>query len=97
MVPLMLSESNRILNRSYYGFTGRIVCVYVCKVTEVIKLALEAGKAPPTPQVSPALGSKGVNIMKDYNARTADKAGYIISTEITVYDMDFFFHFISPF
>ncbi|KAD2805482.1 hypothetical protein E3N88_38859 [Mikania micrantha] len=52
----------------------------------IIKLALEAGKAPPAPQVGPALGSKGVNIMnicRDYNARTADKAGYIISTEIT--------------
>ncbi|XP_042480817.1 50S ribosomal protein L11, chloroplastic-like isoform X2 [Macadamia integrifolia] len=59
------------------------------KVTGVIKLALEAGKATPTPPVGPALGSKGVNIMafcKDYNARTADKAGYVIPVEITVYD-----------
>ncbi|KAI3809161.1 hypothetical protein L1987_25131 [Smallanthus sonchifolius] len=59
------------------------------KVTGVIKLALEAGKATPAPPVGPALGSKGVNIMafcKDYNARTADKAGYIIPVEITVYD-----------
>nr|XP_043631769.1 50S ribosomal protein L11, chloroplastic [Erigeron canadensis] len=59
------------------------------KVTGIIKLALEAGKATPAPPVGPALGSKGVNIMafcKDYNARTADKAGYIIPVEITVYD-----------
>ncbi|KAJ0771979.1 putative ribosomal protein L11/L12 [Helianthus annuus] len=59
------------------------------KVTGMIKLALEAGKATPAPPVGPALGSKGVNIMafcKDYNARTADKAGYIIPVEITVYD-----------
>ncbi|KAL3499118.1 hypothetical protein ACH5RR_041850 [Cinchona calisaya] len=59
------------------------------KVTGVIKLALEAGKATPSPPVGPALGSKGVNIMafcKDYNARTADKAGYVIPVEITVYD-----------
>ncbi|KAM7468813.1 hypothetical protein LguiB_016375 [Lonicera macranthoides] len=59
------------------------------KVTGVIKLALEAGKATPAPPVGPALGSKGVNIMafcKDYNARTADKAGYVIPVEITVYD-----------
>ncbi|KAG5388756.1 hypothetical protein IGI04_030297 [Brassica rapa subsp. trilocularis] len=44
-------------------------------------MALEAGKATPAPQ--------GVNIMafcKDYNARTADKAGYIIPVEITVFD-----------
>ncbi|XP_059642450.1 large ribosomal subunit protein uL11c [Cornus florida] len=59
------------------------------KVTGLIKLALEAGKATPAPPVGPALGSKGVNIMafcKDYNARTADKAGYVIPVEITVYD-----------
>ncbi|XP_076882988.1 large ribosomal subunit protein uL11c-like [Bidens hawaiensis] len=59
------------------------------KVTGMIKLALEAGKATPAPPVGPALGSKGVNIMafcKDYNARTADKASYIIPVEITVYD-----------
>lgn len=59
-------------------------------MTGVIKLALEAGKATPSPPVGPALGSKGVNIMafcKDYNARTADKAGYVIPVEITVYDV----------
>ncbi|GKV04057.1 hypothetical protein SLEP1_g16271 [Rubroshorea leprosula] len=59
------------------------------KVVGMIKLALEAGKATPAPPVGPALGAKGVNIMafcKDYNARTADKAGYIIPVEITVYD-----------
>lgn len=59
-------------------------------VTGMIKLALEAGKATPAPPVGPALGSKGVNIMafcKDYNARTADKAGYVIPVEITVYDV----------
>ncbi|CAN8290243.1 unnamed protein product [Cochlearia groenlandica] len=59
------------------------------KVVGIIKLALEAGKATPAPPVGPALGSKGVNIMafcKDYNARTADKAGYIIPVEITVFD-----------
>lgn len=58
----------------------------------LIKLALEAGKATPAPPVGPALGSKGVNIMafcKDYNARTADKAGYIIPVEITVFDVSF--------
>lgn len=56
----------------------------------MIKLALEAGKATPAPPVGPALGSKGVNIMafcKDYNAKTADKAGYVIPVEITVYDV----------
>lgn len=59
------------------------------KVIGIIKLALEAGKATPAPPVGPALGSKGVNIMafcKDYNARTADKPGFVIPVEITVYD-----------
>ncbi|PPR95462.1 hypothetical protein GOBAR_AA25219 [Gossypium barbadense] len=59
------------------------------KVVGLIKLALEAGKATPAPPVGPALGAKGVNIMafcKDYNARTADKVGYVIPVEITVYD-----------
>ena len=56
----------------------------------MVKLALEAGKATPAPPVGPALGSKGVNIMsfcKEYNAKTADKAGYIIPVEITVFDV----------
>ncbi|KAL6543959.1 60S ribosomal protein L11 [Orobanche gracilis] len=59
------------------------------KVVAVVKLALEAGKATPAPPVGPALGAKGVNIAafcKDYNARTADKAGYVVPVEVTVYD-----------
>ncbi|XP_039825674.1 50S ribosomal protein L11, chloroplastic-like isoform X1 [Panicum virgatum] len=59
------------------------------KVVGMIKLALEAGKATPAPPVGPALGAKGVNIMafcKEYNAKTAEKAGYIIPVEITVFD-----------
>lgn len=59
-------------------------------VVGIVKLALEAGKATPAPPVGPALGSKGVNIMafcKEYNAKTADKPGYIIPVEITVFDV----------
>eukprot|EP01018_Ginkgo_biloba_P016316 Gb_12514 [translate_table: standard] len=59
------------------------------KVVGMVKLALEAGKATPAPPVGPALGSKGVNIMafcKEYNAKTSDKAGYVIPVEITVFD-----------
>lgn len=66
---------------------------FVVAVVGVIKLALEAGKATPAPPVGPALGSKGVNIMafcKDYNARTADKPGYVIPVEITVFDVTIF-------
>ena len=59
------------------------------KVVGMIKLAIEAGKATPAPPIGPALGQKGVNIVmfcKEYNARTADKPGYIIPVEITVYE-----------
>ena len=59
------------------------------KVTKLIKLALQAGKANPAPPVGPALGAAGVNIMmfcKEYNARTSDKAGTVIPVEISVYD-----------
>jgi large subunit ribosomal protein L11 len=61
------------------------------KITALIKLALPAGKATPAPPVGPALGQHGVNIAgfcKEYNARTADKAGsgLIIPVEISVYE-----------
>jgi large subunit ribosomal protein L11 len=55
----------------------------------LIKLALPAGKATPAPPVGPALGQHGVNIAafcKEYNARTAEKAGLIIPVEISVYE-----------
>ncbi|KAJ8513411.1 hypothetical protein OPV22_003845 [Ensete ventricosum] len=70
------------------------------KVVGIVKLALEAGKATPAPPVGPALGSKGVNIMafcKEYNAKTADKAGYVIPVEITVFeDKSFTFILKTP-
>jgi large subunit ribosomal protein L11 len=59
------------------------------KITAVIKLALPASKATPAPPVGPALGQHGVNIAafcKEYNARTADKAGLIIPVEISVFE-----------
>ena len=67
------------------------------KVTSIIKLALQAGKANPAPPVGPALGQHGVNIMafcKEYNARTLDKVGYVIPVEISVYE-DRSFTFIT--
>jgi large subunit ribosomal protein L11 len=59
------------------------------KVKAVVKLQLPAGKANPAPPVGPALGQHGVNLMafcKEYNAKTADKQGYIIPVVITVYE-----------
>jgi large subunit ribosomal protein L11 len=67
------------------------------ELTAMIKLQIEAGKANPAPPVGPALGAKGVNIMefcKAFNAKTNDKAGYIIPVEISVYS-DRSFTFIT--
>lgn len=70
------------------------------KITAIIKLALAAGKANPAPPVGPALGQHGVNIMmfcKEYNAKTADKAGMVIPVEISVYeDRSFTFVLKTP-
>ncbi|MEM7553677.1 MAG: 50S ribosomal protein L11 [Cyanobacteria bacterium P01_A01_bin.84] len=70
------------------------------KVVALIKLALQAGKANPAPPVGPALGQHGVNIMmfcKEYNAKTADKAGTVIPVEISVYeDRSFTFILKTP-
>jgi large subunit ribosomal protein L11 len=65
-----------------------------------IKLQIPAGAANFSPPVGPALGQKGVNIMqfvKEFNSRTADKAGMIIPVVITVFkDKSFTFIIKSP-
>nr|YP_009313383.1 Ribosomal protein L11 [Dichotomaria marginata]SCW21637.1 Ribosomal protein L11 [Dichotomaria marginata] len=70
------------------------------KVTAIVKLALNAGKATPAPPIGPALGQHGVNIVmfcKDYNAKTADKQGLVIPVEITIYeDRSFSFVLKTP-
>jgi large subunit ribosomal protein L11 len=70
------------------------------KVTAVVKLQLPAGKATPAPPVGSALGPTGINIpmfVKDFNARTQDKAGLIIPVIITVYsDRSFTFVLKTP-
>lgn len=70
------------------------------KITGLIKLAIEAGKANPSPPIGPALGQHGVNIMafcKEYNAKTQDQAGMIIPVIITVYaDKSFTFITKTP-
>lgn len=70
------------------------------EVVGKIKLQLPAGKANPAPPVGPALGQHGVNIMefcKAFNARTQDKAGFIIPVEISVYkDRSFTFILKTP-
>ena len=67
------------------------------KIVAVIKLALQAGKANPAPPVGPALGQHGVNIMafcKEYNAKTQEKADFVIPVEISVFE-DRSFTFIT--
>ena len=58
------------------------------KVTHVVKLQIQAGKANPAPPVGPALGPTGINIMqfcKDFNEKTAKDAGMIFPVILTVY------------
>jgi large subunit ribosomal protein L11 len=72
------------------------------KVSAMVKLQIEAGKATPAPPVGPALGQAQVNIMefcKQFNARTQNKemAGLIIPVVITVYgDRSFSFVTKTP-
>ena len=51
------------------------------KVTALIKLQVNAGKATPAPPIGPALGQHGVNIpgfCKEFNDRTAKQIGLVI-------------------
>jgi len=70
------------------------------KVTAVIKLQLNAGKATPAPPVGSTLGPYGINMMefiKGYNAQTADKVGSIVPVEITIFeDRSFTFIIKTP-
>lgn len=81
------------------GETHREV-VMAKKVKGLVKLQIPAGAANPAPPVGPALGAQGVNIMqfcKEFNAKTADKAGLVIPVIITVYaDRSFSLQFKSP-
>ncbi len=67
------------------------------KLSAVIKLQIKAGAATPAPQVGPALGQHGVNIMefcKQYNAATEAQRGDIVPVEISVFE-DRSFSFVT--
>ena len=70
------------------------------EVAGLIKLQIKGGAANPSPPVGPALGSKGINIMelcKQFNARTQDKAGKVLPVVITYYaDKSFDFLVKTP-
>lgn len=83
--------------RYHHILTRGGVITMAKKVSKVVKLQCEAGKASPAPPIGPALGQAGVNIMgfvKEFNERTAQQAGLIIPVVITVYE-DRSFTFIT--
>ena len=67
------------------------------EVTGFIKLQIKGGAANPSPPVGPALGSKGLDFCKQFNARTQDSAGKVLPVVITVYsDKSFSFEVKQP-
>ena len=57
------------------------------KVKAVVKLQLPAGRATPGPPVGSTLGPHGINLAgftKEFNDKTADKAGLIIPVVVTI-------------
>ena len=70
------------------------------KITAVVKLQLPAGKATTSPPVGSSLGPYGINLglfTKDFNEKTADKAGLIIPVVVTIYaDRSFSFVLKTP-
>ena len=58
------------------------------EVSKVVKLQVRGGQANPSPPVGPTLGGAGVNIMefcKQFNARSQDKMGQVLTVVISVY------------
>lgn len=70
------------------------------KIKSTVKIQIQAAKASPAPPIGPSLAPHGINLMmfcKEYNARTAQQAGYIIPATITVYsDNSFTFTLGTP-
>ena len=59
------------------------------KVTAVIKLQINAGKATAAPPVDSTLGPYGINMMefiKGYNEKTASMIGTVVPVEITIFE-----------
>ena len=70
------------------------------KVTKIVKLQLNAGKATAGPPVGSTLGPFGINIpmfTKEFNEKTAAQEGLVIPVEITIYaDRSFTFVLKTP-
>jgi len=70
------------------------------KVTAVVKLQLTGGQATPNPPVGPSLApyiSDISGFIKEFNSRTQDNMGVIVSTVVTCYaDRSYTFEVKSP-
>ena len=58
------------------------------KISAIVKLQLDAGKATAGPPVGSTLGPHGINLgafVKEFNEKTAKQAGLIIPVVITIY------------
>ena len=68
------------------------------KIVGFIKLQVPAGKANPSPPIGPALGQRGLNISKAFNAKTQGmEPGLPIPVVITAYaDKSFTFIMKTP-
>ena len=70
------------------------------KVKAIVKLQLPAAKATPGPPVGSTLGPHGINLpgfTKEFNDKTADKAGLVIPVVVTIYeDRSFTFILKTP-
>jgi len=59
------------------------------KIKAIVKLQIPAGKATTGPPVGPSLAPHGINMMeliKSYNAATANQVGQIVPVEVTIYE-----------
>ena len=70
------------------------------KITAVIKLILDAGKATPAYPVGPTLGGYGINLgalVREYNDKTAQQAGMQVPAEVTIFgDRSFNLRIMEP-
>ena len=70
------------------------------KISAVVKLQLDAGKATPGPPVGSSLGPHGINLgafTKEFNEKTASQAGLKIPVVVTIYaDRSFSFVLKTP-
>ncbi len=70
------------------------------KIKAIVRLQIPAGKATTGPPVGPSLAPHGINMMeliKAYNAATANQVGQIVPVEVTIYeDRSYTFELKTP-